>query len=270
MNLSRGTELKVGIFVTLGLGLIMVAILALGGQSSLFSRRNSYTAHFPQADGLYVGAKVVLGGVNVGTVENVDLDTENKEVKATLRVKKKYETFIRKGSEAEILTQGVLGDKYISITIGPDGGAILPSESELPIRPTRNLTEVLSKSDQLVNNLTSLAGSLDRVIKRFEEESTRGALFKNLNTAAAQMAHASGRLSSELDDLQSKKTSRHLSQIIEKINNGTGTLGALVNDPGLYDDVKALLGGANRNRIVRNLVRKTVRENEEAEAAKKD
>ena len=50
-----------------------------------------------------------------------------------------------------------------------------------------------------------------------------------------------------------------MNQIFEKINNGTGTIGALVNDPGLYDEVKALFGGANRNRVIRNLVRQTVK-----------
>ncbi len=270
MNLTRSLELKVGLFVTLGLALIMASVLMLGGSSSLFSRSNRYTTHFPLADGLYQGAKVVLGGLNVGTVESVDLDPENKEIKATLRVQRKYDSFIRKGSEAEILTQGVLGDKYISISIGPEGGAVLPSGAELPNRPTRNFAEVLSKSDALVTNLTSLTGTLDRVVKRFEDETARGAFFKNLNNSASNLAVMSSKLSAEVEDLQLRKAARNLTQILEKINNGTGTLGALINDPGLYDDAKALLGGANRNRIMRNLVRKTVREGEEAQAQQQE
>ena len=57
-----------------------------------------------------------------------------------------------------------------------------------------------------------------------------------------------------------KKTIHDVAQIVEKINNGSGTLGALVNDPSLYEDARSLVGGANRNRIIRNLVRKTTKD----------
>jgi phospholipid/cholesterol/gamma-HCH transport system substrate-binding protein len=53
---------------------------------------------------------------------------------------------------------------------------------------------------------------------------------------------------------------KNLECITDKINNGTGTLGAMINDPGLYDNAKSLMGEANRNRIVRNLVRQTLKE----------
>jgi phospholipid/cholesterol/gamma-HCH transport system substrate-binding protein len=56
------------------------------------------------------------------------------------------------------------------------------------------------------------------------------------------------------------KSSKSLVEILDKVNNGAGTLGALVNDPGLYEDARALVGGANRNRIIRNLVRETAKD----------
>jgi phospholipid/cholesterol/gamma-HCH transport system substrate-binding protein len=74
-------------------------------------------------------------------------------------------------------------------------------------------------------------------------------------------------MNDQLTDIHIKKTVTNLNQIFEKINNGTGTLGALVNDPGLYDEMRALMGGANRNRIIRNLVRQTIKESEEKNAA---
>jgi phospholipid/cholesterol/gamma-HCH transport system substrate-binding protein len=85
-------------------------------------------------------------------------------------------------------------------------------------------------------------------------------------STAKNLASATEKLNREVEDLRLKALSRNLGSIVEKINNGTGTLGALVNDPGLYDDAKALMGGANRNRIIRNLVRQTIRKNEESAA----
>jgi len=74
-------------------------------------------------------------------------------------------------------------------------------------------------------------------------------------------------VSDKLNRDELRSAMRNLNSILEKINNGSGTLGALVNDPGLYDDVKLFVGGANRNRVVRNLVRETIKKSDEAEAA---
>ena len=83
---------------------------------------------------------------------------------------------------------------------------------------------------------------------------------------AKNLASASEKLDKELDQLHLKSSMTNLNAILGKINNGTGTLGALVNDPGLYDDAKALMGGVSRNRVMRNLIRQTVRESEEKAA----
>jgi phospholipid/cholesterol/gamma-HCH transport system substrate-binding protein len=84
--------------------------------------------------------------------------------------------------------------------------------------------------------------------------------------SAKNLASATAKLNEGLEGPQLKGAVRNLNGILEKINNGTGTLGALVNDPGLYYDARSLMGGANRNRIIRNLVRQTVRTAEEADA----
>src|SRR5277367_3149774 len=111
-------EIKVGLFVSIGLGLIMLAILLLGGANSLFTRNNTYFSHFPSVEGLISGAKVVIGGLQVGTVDSVEFDAERKDIRVRIEVARKYAEWIRKDSTLEIMTQGVLGDKYISVTSG--------------------------------------------------------------------------------------------------------------------------------------------------------
>jgi len=65
-------EFKAGVFVLAGLVLTMAAILVLGGKESIFSSVNKYQAHFDKVDGLVSGAKVVLGGLQIGVVREVD------------------------------------------------------------------------------------------------------------------------------------------------------------------------------------------------------
>ncbi len=259
-------QLKVGLFVAAGVGLTMLSILLLGGADSIFKRTNTYFTHFPTVDGLIIGAKAVIGGLSVGAVTDVEFDAETKTIKVELKVDKKYEEWIRTDSNAEMLTQGVLGDKFISLTVGTPTQPPIKNHGEIPNRPTKDISQFLTKGDQLMVSLNSIAASLDRLLKTFESGNRSEIFFSGMTQTAKNMALASAKLNEGLDGAQLKGAVKNLNHILEKVNNGTGTLGALINDPGLYYDARNLMGGANRNRIVRNLVRQTIKESEENQA----
>lgn len=259
-------EIKVGLFITVGVGLIMLAILVLGGADSLLTRQNRYYVHFQNVEGLVTGAKVVLGGLQVGTVKGVDFDFERKDIQVELMVGRKYQDWIKKDCSAEIATQGVLGDKFISLSSGAVDSPSFPAGSEIPARPSKDITQFISKSDQLLANLNKIAGSLDKVLKSFADNNRSETFFQGMSVTAKNLSQASEKLNQELEHIKLRSVTQNLNGILEKINNGTGTLGALINDPALYYDARALLGGANRNRIIRNLVRKTVKEGDQEQA----
>ncbi len=262
MEKNIETEVKVGIFVSIGVGLILLAILILGGQS-LLAQKDHFTAHFTAVDGLIPGTKVTLGGVPVGTVDTIDFNFELHNIQVSFAVIRKSSQWIRTDSTVEIATQGVLGDKYLSINSGSQDQSQLPPGSNIPIRQGKDLSQFLTKGDQLMVTLNSIAISLDHIMKNFDADNRSETFFKGLASTAKNMGQASEKINHELDQIQLKRTITSLSQIFEKINNGTGTIGALINDPALYDQIKALLGGANRNRIIRNLVRQTIKTSEE-------
>lgn len=260
------TEVKVGVFLTIGLVLVMVAVLLLGANSSLFGQKNTYNAHFNNVEGLISGAKVILGGVPVGAVEEVTFDQRRRDIYVKFTVSKISADWIRKDSTVEIATQGVLGDKYINVNTGSEDQPVLPANSELPNRPSKDLSLFLNKGDQLIISLNAAASAMHRILKNFEHEGRDEVLFRGMAATAKNLSMVTDKLNRQLDDTQIKQLLNNVRQITEKINNGTGTLGALVNDSSLYDEVKALTGGANRNRIVRNLVRQTIRSGHEKEA----
>jgi phospholipid/cholesterol/gamma-HCH transport system substrate-binding protein len=67
-----------------------------------------------------------------------------------------------------------------------------------------------------------------------------------------------------------KKSMDHVASILEKIDNGQGTLGGLINDPTVHEDLKAILGGAKRSTILKYLIRQAVKGSEEEEQEKKN
>lgn len=259
-------ELKVGLFVTLGLGLILLSILVLGSTEGLLTRKSHYYSRFQSVDGLVSGAKVFLGGIQVGTVDGIAFDEPTRTIRVNFNVKKDATNLLRSDSSAEIATQGVLGDKYVSVLAGSADKPVLEPDSEVPNRPSQGFSQFLSKSDALVANLDSLVKTLDRVMKNFEANNRSEIFFKGLAETSRNLSSVTNKLDHEFEDLRIRKITRHLEGILEKINNGTGTLGALVNDPSLYDDAKKLVGETNRNRIVRNLVRQTLKDADQKNA----
>jgi phospholipid/cholesterol/gamma-HCH transport system substrate-binding protein len=59
-----------------------------------------------------------------------------------------------------------------------------------------------------------------------------------------------------------RHASADLKDILASVRRGEGTLGKLITDPALYDDLRALFGRANRNVLLRSVVRSTIEENE--------
>ena len=265
MRKQMDTEIKVGLFVSIGLGLIMLAILILGGANSLFGREAKYYVHFTSVEGLISGAKVVMGGVTVGTIGGIDFDPQRGDITVEIEVQRKYGNWIRGGSQAEMLTQGVLGDKYLSLTSGNKTEPVIAPGGDIPAKASSGLAQFLTKGDQLMVSLNSIAVTMDHLLKAFETGNRSETFFSGMSSTAKNLSLATQKLNQQMDQIQLKSAIHNLNSILEKVNNGTGTLGALINDPGLYYDAKALLGGANRNRIIRNLVRKTVKDAEAAQ-----
>ncbi len=233
-------DFKVGIFVTIGLALVMIAILVLGSTESLITRKNRYSTHFQAVDGLIQGAKVTIGGVPVGVIESIEFDQKTHDVVATYTVARSSAEWVRRDSTVEMATAGMLGDKYISINAGTMEMEQLPSGSQIPFRAGKDLSQFLSKGDTLMVSLNSIAVSLDRILKTFDSGNRSEVFFSGLTTTSKNLAGISTKLNDQLDKIQIKSAVNSLDSILDKINNGEGTVGALINDPGLYDDLKAL------------------------------
>lgn len=262
-----GIEIKVGLFLLLGVGVTAASILLLGSNDPLFTRMSTYRLKLPTADGLIPGAKVLLAGLHVGTVQDVIFDPETRDITVKLGVQAKYSEYLRTDSAAEVATQGMLGDRYVQLTPGTQAQPKLPGDGLIPQKPGRDLNQFIDKGDKLLFTLTQIATGVNSVVRTFEANGRSETLFQGMAVSAKNLAMASEKLNKEVEDLQLKKISRAVQGILDKVNNGTGTLGALVNDPELYDDAKALFGGANRSRVVRNLVRQTVKSNTQKKAA---
>jgi phospholipid/cholesterol/gamma-HCH transport system substrate-binding protein len=225
-----------------------------------------YVLYANSAEGLMIGSRVMVAGIRAGSVSKMELDPEMKGVKVTIEIAPSYQVALRQDTTAEISTEGVLGDRVISLSMGSASATQLRPGMAIPIRATANLRQVVNSGSNLLTTLNRVADEFHAVIAEFRAHGKTQALLTELTHAAKSVSTVSTTLDRELKGIQLKSSIAQLDEILTKLNRGTGTLGALINDPVLYDDAKALVGEANQNRIVRNLVRKTIRDSEAQQA----
>ena len=110
---SEKHDIKVGLFVAVGLGITMVLILMLGGDKMIFHSYYEVRVRFDSVDGLSKGSKVSLSGIQVGNVKKITILPDGISIEAHLEVDEQYKWRLTEGSMAQIKSQGALGDKFI-------------------------------------------------------------------------------------------------------------------------------------------------------------
>src|SRR5687768_12096070 len=117
MAKESGFTWKVGMFVTIGLILLVGAVYYIGKQKNLFGDTIRVKAVFETVGGLKVGNNVRLAGITIGTVDNIELLSDT-SVLVEMLIEKDVQKFIKKDAVARVGADGLMGDKTIVITPG--------------------------------------------------------------------------------------------------------------------------------------------------------
>lgn len=262
-------EYKVGMFVAAGLLAVMISILVLGGDRVLFTRYHFLKAQFTDVQGLFPGSVVSLAGVAVGNVELIDFVPSENKLEVTLKINRIYQNRLVEGTVAEIRTQGALGDKYIYLIPGPTGSKQLADGALVESLETDFMKMITSREDG-VARVVDLIKELHILVATINQGGKTGELMSNMAEASGRFKKTLVQIERMINDLrgeipENKKLRQSLvtlSSILEKVDQGKGTLGQLINDPSVHQSLKALLGGSPRNRYMKDMIRETIQQNE--------
>lgn len=252
---------KLGIFIFIGSVLLVIGIFLLGNKEALFRPTFTVKAYFSNIEGLRNGAPVRLGGIDVGSVKNIEIvkDTTGR-VEVSMRLVNEIKRFIRKDTKATIETEGLVGNKVVILVIGTsaadlieDGGTI---QSKDPVgfaaviqetqgimgytkEMTRNMAEIVEKinkgegtigkiltDEKLYYQATELTKradqSLSSVITELEKVS---GIFKNLGGGVNELITNVNRIVTQVDT------------IIYDVSKGRGMLGQVLLEGSKYDSL---------------------------------
>jgi len=229
------SQLRVGIFVLLAIGILVFLVLNASGDINPFSRKLHLKARFVDANGLREGSEVRLAGVRVGKVEQIRLlppsDVPNApRVEATLTIDSTIDgqpanVRIRSDSTAQQGSPSLLGNEMlINITPGTAVGQPVNEGAILPSSSSNTVNDFATSGTDLAQRLSKLSDEISGIVKDVKDgKGTVGrlfndeALYNNLNA-----------------------TIRETEDVMRQVRSGNGSAGRFINDPALYENANQI------------------------------
>jgi phospholipid/cholesterol/gamma-HCH transport system substrate-binding protein len=263
------TELRVGLFVLAGAVLLAVVIFYVTGGGG-WGPKYRLRAFLPEVDGLSLGAPVRVDGVEVGNVEKISIAiskpgqaaSKDRNIEVDLRIQKNFDSYIRSDSSAGLITEGLLGNRYVDIDRGYVG-RVLQNDEEIPGREEKALKEVVERSADLMDNLSAITKQASAVLT--DVRNGHGSLGKFMvdETAYNRLNSSLGNLDRMMSEVQAGKgtlgklimddemynrvdsVAGRVDNVLEAVQNQQGTLGKLVYDTGIHESAKRLIDNSN-------------------------
>ena len=158
MDKSR-LELKVGLFVFIGLALLAVAVIQFSKGTSLFRGTYELRLHAVNVGGLKERAGVLLAGVQVGSVSTIHVADDGKSVTIILKIYKEFKIY---GDARFVIEQsGFLGDEYVSVIPTLNQGGVLTNNAIVECEAPFNLQEVARSASGFIQRIDETAKKLD-------------------------------------------------------------------------------------------------------------
>ena len=216
---------RVGLFFLLGVALAWVTFQSLTGGQFFKPKGYQLIAGFSNLKGLKNGDEVLMAGVKIGTVATTRLGPQRVEAMLTIDPTVR----IPNDAVASVQQSSLLGTNHLEVSFGTPGAPPLPDGGELKTRNTVDMNEVIAQLGALGSKLEGVAGDISKALGG-GGEGAGGGLFQKFDKLVTENSE---KISTTVTNLQ---------DITAKLKNGEGTLGKLINDPKLHDDLLASVG----------------------------
>jgi phospholipid/cholesterol/gamma-HCH transport system substrate-binding protein len=207
MNNRKG--IITGIFVLLGIAIMITGVLTLGGQKKTFVRALHVTAVFKDVNGLSQGNNVWFSGVKVGTIKHISF-APDAGVIVDMNVEDKVRRFIARDAKAKIGTDGLIGNKIVVIYGGSPTAPRIEDHGRLTVEAAFNTEDAIAMLQANNRNLLSITSDFKTITERLANgQGSLGKLLNNetmyndLVTTMNSLKRASGNAGNITRDIES-------------------------------------------------------------------
>jgi phospholipid/cholesterol/gamma-HCH transport system substrate-binding protein len=267
-------EVKIGLSFVVALAFLIWGINFLKGVN-LFTPSNHYYLKYESVDGLVVSNGVFIKGYKVGQVRNIKYDFTQKE-SFTVDILMNQDIKLPQGTIAYLFDESMLGGKGINLVFtdnkefhtsgdtlltDKDGGLMASLANIVPtIQSTINHVDSLVQSANILLNSNEIQNSMNNIESITAELSKTSRslnslinqqfppIINNVNSISTDLKNITGQLSNiqYQDIIQSlDSTLVNLEQFTNSINSPDGSLGLLLNDKNLYNNINKTVNSAN-------------------------
>jgi phospholipid/cholesterol/gamma-HCH transport system substrate-binding protein len=266
---GKSTDVKVGITVILAAIILILGILWIG-EFRLSRKWASYVVYFDEVGGLSSGDPVTISGLKMGKVNTIS--REEGRVMTELLIEE--EVVLREDCSVEIRSIGLMGEKFIYIMPGAGGDALAPG-AVIEGAYKAGLPEVVAGIGDVMDDMRSAVRSFSKIMAAEGSDYTLGQSIEKLNSVSEEILRLlrenrddirsttrsmksvsenldeiigdrKGSLVSAIDRLSSAagrldSLTITLQEVVESVERGEGTLGMLIKEKHLYEEIEGAL-----------------------------
>jgi phospholipid/cholesterol/gamma-HCH transport system substrate-binding protein len=237
MNKSSNYTWKLGMFVILGLTLFIVTIYFIGKSQNLFGSTFRLNSHFKNVSGLKVGNNVRFSGINIGTVKEIEFISDSAVV-VNLIIKEEIQKFIKTDAVASIGSDGLMGDKVLTISPGTSSNEIVKDNGTIASTKAVELEDLMKGLRKSVDNAQIITLQLSEFSLKINKG--KGAL----NKVLTDEEFANG-IQKTLTNLQ--LSSDEFLVFTKNMNDKNGTLSKLMTNPYYANSIEKTLSNLEKS-----------------------
>jgi len=268
---DKGTQIKVGLFILIGLLTVGMMVIYFGRLGEGFSSYYNVKVEFTNASGLLRGSEILLAGAKVGRIMNEPVILPDmRGVYVDVRILDQVK--IPVGSKFSIGSSGLLGDKYIEISLdgaGAEKGFIKAGDVLKGSESSGGIAGMAEGAGALIGDLRTTVGNINAVVKKLDstilskdELASISATMKNLETATGRIADASKQFDTTMasgkatmdsakkaaDELQQTLTA--IRKLVDQAKSGSGVLGTLISNREMANNLRSLVLNLRKHGIL--------------------
>lgn len=219
-------NIRLGAFIIIGTALLVTALYLIGNKQNLFGSTVRISAQFHNVNGLMRGNNVRFGGIDVGTVESVEIISDT-SVNVVMVIEKDIQQFIKKNAIASVGTDGLMGNKLVNINSSLEDSPLINEGDVLRSLKPIEMDEMVRTLNVTNENIKVISGNLRNITDKINSENSLWSLL--MDTVVAENVK-SAIVNIKLMSNQAVSITGNLKGISDEMKNGKGGLVALVTD----------------------------------------
>jgi phospholipid/cholesterol/gamma-HCH transport system substrate-binding protein len=244
-------NVKLGIFVLIGLVALSFSLYKVGKGSSLFRKNFTLKAQFKNVSGLMIGNNIRYVGIQVGTIKKIELVNDTL-IEVEMNIDEKMKNFIHKSDHVDIGTDGLVGNKLLNISKGKTRSELVSDGDLLGVSEALNTDEMMLVLSRTNTNIALITEDLKSTVQRLNNSTALWTLLNdkaipdNMIASLKNIRNATVRADDMVAEFQT---------VVRDVKNGKGSIGILLKDTAIaynmnqaVDRIKLI--GDNANALV--------------------